>query len=269
MQNESPLDRLAVLIDADNAEAALFENVFSEIASLGEATVRRIYGDFTSQQSSQWKKQLQRFSIRPMQQFAYTTGKNSTDSALIIDAMDLLHSGLFDGFCILSSDSDFTGLAIRIRESGKKVYGFGRSTTPDAFKNACHVFIETETLKDETRIKTPSARQSEIGTINVRPSDTSGLPQPEAPKTLPEDVLRMIRQASEKLADNDGWLFLGALGSFIRQIKSDFSPKKYGCSSGKLSSFVREFNSYFEYKEKSIGGGPMKHIFIRLRPEHA
>ena len=138
---------MAVLIDADNAEHKVIEGLLAEIARFGEATVKRIYGDFTTQQSSSWKKVLQQYSIKPVQQFAYTTGKNATDSTLIIDAMDLLYTRKFDGFCLVSSDSDFTGLAVRLREEGLTVLGFGRQQTPEAFRNACHKFIFIEVLR--------------------------------------------------------------------------------------------------------------------------
>jgi hypothetical protein len=147
IEPEDPSLRLAVLIDADNAQAAVIEGLLAEIARFGEATVKRIYGDFTSQASAQWKKVLNRYAIKPVQQFAYTTGKNATDSTLIIDAMDLLYTRRFDGFCLVSSDSDFTGLALRIREEGLMVFGFGEQKTPEAFRNACHKFVFTEVLR--------------------------------------------------------------------------------------------------------------------------
>lgn len=139
--------RLAVLIDADNAQAAVIEALLAEVARFGDATVRRIYGDFTASTSRAWKKVLQRNAIKPVQQFAYSTGKNATDSTLIIDAMDLLYTGNFDGFCLVTSDSDFTGLATRLREAGLMVYGFGERKTPEAFRNACHRFVFVEVLR--------------------------------------------------------------------------------------------------------------------------
>ena len=143
--------RLAVLIDADNARAAVIEAVLEEVARFVEAIVRRIYGDFTSSQSASWKALLNKFSIKPMQQFAYTVGKNATDSTMIIDAMDLLYTRRFDGFCLVTSDSDFTGLAVRLREEGLLVYGFGEEKTPAAFRNACHKFLFTEVLRTASR----------------------------------------------------------------------------------------------------------------------
>ena len=151
---DEPTLKLAVLIDADNAQASIIEGLLAEIATFGEATVKRIYGDFTATASAQWKKVLQTHAIKPVQQFAYTTGKNATDSTLIIDAMDLLYTRRFDGFCLVSSDSDFTGLALRIREEGLTVLGFGEQKTPDAFRNACHKFIFTEVLRPVSSQKT-------------------------------------------------------------------------------------------------------------------
>ena len=147
IESEEPALRLAVLIDADNAQAAVIEGLLAEIARFGEATVKRIYGDFTAPTSSSWKKVLQQYAIKPVQQFAYSTGKNATDSTLIIDAMDLLYTRKFDGFCLITSDSDFTGLAMRLREEGLTVLGFGEKKTPEAFRNACHKFVFTEVLR--------------------------------------------------------------------------------------------------------------------------
>ena len=143
IEAEEPTQRLAVLIDADNAQAAVIEGILAEIARFGEATVKRIYGDFTAPSSSSWKKVLNKYAIKPVQQFAYTTGKNATDSTMIIDAMDLLYTRRFDGFCIISSDSDFTGLAVRIREEGLMVYGFGENKTPESFRNMLRLFSGT------------------------------------------------------------------------------------------------------------------------------
>ena len=147
--------RLAVLIDADNAQATVIEALLAEVARFGDATVRRIYGDFTAPTSASWKKVLQRNAIKPVQQFAYSTGKNSTDSTLIIDAMDLLYTGNFDGFALVTSDSDFTGLAMRLREEGLMVFGFGEKKTPEAFRNACHRFVFVEVLRNSGRATEP------------------------------------------------------------------------------------------------------------------
>jgi hypothetical protein len=188
--NDPSLRRLAVLIDADNAQAAVIDGLLAEVARFGEATVKRIYGDFTSPNSSQWKKVLNQYAIKPVQQFAYTTGKNATDSTMIIDAMDLLYTRRFDGFCLVSSDSDFTGLALRIREEGLTVLGFGEEKTPDAFRNACHKFIFTEILRPS-----PVVDATEISKLSSVEKSGSQIPQPalvpasdeggEAKKPLP------------------------------------------------------------------------------------
>ena len=215
--------RLAVLIDADNTSAKTAEDLFLEIAKIGEASVRRIYGDFSDDQLKGWAKVLQRHAIIPHQQFAYTVGKNSSDIALVIDAMDLLHSGRFDGFVLVSSDSDFTRLASRIREEGIDVYGVGRRTTPEAFRQACKRFIFTENLGAE-------AAAAEAA--------TGAAAGPEAPaKAIP-----VIAQAMEAIADEDGWAPLGALGSRIGNLAPDFDTRSYG--SGKLSDLIRRTGAF-------------------------
>ena len=158
--SSDPSLKLAVLIDADNAQASVIEGLLAEIARFGEATVKRIYGDFTSSHSSSWKQVLQRFAIKPVQQFAYTKGKNATDSALIIDAMDLLYTRKFDGFCLVTSDSDYTGLATRLREEGLMIFGFGERKTPDAFRNACHKFVFTEVLRPASANDAPAPKRA-------------------------------------------------------------------------------------------------------------
>jgi len=180
IESEEATHRLAVLIDADNAQASIIEGLLEEIARLGEATVKRIYGDFTSPASSQWKKVLNKYAIKPVQQFAYTTGKNATDSTLIIDAMDLLYTRRFDGFCLVSSDSDFTGLALRIREEGLTVFGFGEQKTPEAFRNACHKFIFTEVLRQSTGIKTESELSVKLQQSETNISSTNNAKKQES-----------------------------------------------------------------------------------------
>ncbi|MFT6774417.1 MAG: hypothetical protein ACJA1L_002129 [Paracoccaceae bacterium] len=221
------LPRLAVLIDADNTSAKLAEPLFLELAKIGEASVRRIYGDFSSKQLSGWADVLAQHAIIPHQQFAYTVGKNSSDIALVIDAMDLLHSGRFDGFVLVSSDSDFTRLASRIREEGVDVFGVGRRTTPEAFRQACKRFIFTE---------------------NLTPPQTAPLVAPEAAGAAPEHhgsapespsrAAPIIRKAMADIADEDGWTPLGALGSRLGNMAPDFDTRSYGC--GKLSDLIRK-----------------------------
>src|SRR3712207_508509 len=191
---EARAARLAVLIDADNASAKIAGRLFEEIAKIGEASVRRIYGDFSSPRLKPWSNILAQHAIIPHQQFAYTTGKNASDIALVIDAMDLLHSGRFDGFCLVSSDSDFTRLASRIREQGVAVYGFGEHKTPESFRQACHRFIFTENLL------LPEA---------PTPGDTNKAVKPLAPPTA---ATPLLQTALAQMDAEDGWVRLGSLG---------------------------------------------------------
>lgn len=200
--------RLAVLIDADNARAAHIEQLLIEVAKYGRASVRRAYGDWTSTQLTSWKTELLQHSIQPIQQFSYTTGKNATDSSLIIDAMDLLHGGSLDGFCLVSSDSDFTRLAARIREGGKIVYGFGERKTPKPFVAACDTFIYVENL-----------------TVVA-----SAEPTQEAPRKLMRDAFldKLLAEAVDAAAGNDNWANLGAVGSNLTRLASDFDSRTWG-----------------------------------------
>jgi NYN domain len=219
VESEDPARRLAVLIDADNAQATVIEGLLEEVARFGEATVRRIYGDFTSPLSSSWKKVLNKNSIKPIQQFAYTTGKNATDSTMIIDAMDLLYSRKFDGFCLVTSDSDFTGLAVRIREEGLQVFGFGEQKTPEAFRNACHRFVFTEVLRPPVELSS-SSTLSLPSANNILPEEkqpSSQTPTPLVAQVFPKEFLM---QALEKSIDDSGWSQLGTFGSYLQKIQS-------------------------------------------------
>jgi len=218
--------RLAVLIDADNASARIADGLFEEIAKIGEASVRRIYGDFSSSRSKAWIEVLAKHAIVPHQQFAYTTGKNASDITLVIDAMDLLHSGRFDGFCLVSSDSDFTRLASRIREQGIDVFGFGEQKTPESFRQACRRFIYTENL-----LPGASADSSEAG--DERPS---GSLQP------PGNAVPLIRRVLAEMESADGWVHLGAVGTQLVNRYPDFDPRSYGFR--KLSDLVRKTGAY-------------------------
>ncbi|MEZ4525124.1 MAG: NYN domain-containing protein [Desulfobacterales bacterium] len=206
IESEEPARRLAVLIDADNAQAAVIEKLLAEIARYGEATVKRIYGDFTAPTSASWKKVLQTYAIKPVQQFAYTTGKNATDSTLIIDAMDLLYTRRFDGFCLVTSDSDFTGLAMRLREEGLTVLGFGEQKTPEAFRNACHQFIFTEILRTSDKMEP----------VNSLPKTENLQKQTEETvqgKSLPIHSMIIFRKnlywMHRAFSDEEGWAHLG------------------------------------------------------------
>ena len=223
MANDKP-PRLAVLIDAENASSRIAEALYTEIATIGEASARRVYGDFSSPQIAGWTRVLARLAIQPQQNFANTKGKNSGDIALVIDAMDLLHSGRFDGFCLVSSDSDFTRLAARIREEGVDVYGFGEQKTPESFRQACTRFIYTENLSapaeiDNGAAKSPAAAAS---TAKRKPSEAARL------------IAAIIADMDE---DGDGWVAVGGIGSRLRNAYPDVDQRTYGYA--KLSDLIR------------------------------
>lgn len=251
--------RLAVLIDADNAQATVIEGLLAEIARFGEATVRRIYGDFTLQTSFSWKKVLQRYAIKPVQQFAYTTGKNATDSTLIIDAMDLLYTRKFDGFCLITSDSDFTGLAMRLREEGLTVLGFGEKKTPEAFRNACHKFVFTEVLRPTTDVE-PNSTSRKAGkepkTASVQLPMDATQPKPEFPK---EFVLAALEQS----IDDAGWAHLGTFGSYLTKLQPDFDSRHYGYK--KLSDLVKAKTDLFVTEERQGSASNKKVLYVSAR----
>jgi hypothetical protein len=235
--------RLAVLIDADNASARIAPGLFEEIAKIGEASVRRIYGDFSGTRLKSWADILATHAIMPHQNFAYTSGKNASDIALVIDAMDLLHSGRFDGFCLVSSDSDFTRLAARIREQGVDVYGFGEQKTPESFRQACRRFIYTENLLPEA----------------AAPDRPVAAGATQAPALKPPSAARdLIRTALAQLDDDEGWVALGRVGQRLAILASDFDPRTYG--QAKLGDLVEQAGS-FEIRRNDAGG-----VYIRNRP---
>ncbi|MDE2316362.1 MAG: NYN domain-containing protein [Xanthomonadaceae bacterium] len=240
-------DKLAVLIDADNARPAIVEGLLAEIAKYGTAHVKRIYGDWTKPDLNSWKEALLRHSIQPIQQFRYTVGKNATDSAMIIDAMDLLYGGRFDGFCIVSSDSDFTRLASRIRESGLTVYGFGEQKTPEPFRTACDKFIYTEVL------------------VRAEAGEAEAAPKPRSAKELRGDsrLMNLLRGAIEAASDESGWAGLGPVGSILNKQSPDFDSRNYGYA--KLSGLIKGIG-LFETEERHIGNG--KHIYVRPKSGH-
>ncbi|CAN5182018.1 NYN domain-containing protein [soil metagenome] len=227
--------RLAVLIDAENASARIAEALFTEIATLGEASARRIYGDFSSAQLKGWTDVLARFAIQPQQNFANTKGKNSGDIALVIDGMDLLHSGRFDGFCLVSSDSDFTRLASRIREEGVDVFGFGEQKTPESFRQACTRFIYTENL-----------------TAAASAADAPGAaPRIIAPRRKPGEAARLIEAVIADMDEDDqGWVAVGGIGSRLRNAYPDFDQRSYGHA--KLSDLIRA-TGQFDVETSSSG----------------
>src|SRR2546421_4190716 len=209
--------RLAVLIDADNARASITEGLLAEVAKYGTGAVKRAYGDWTAPNLRGWKDQLLAHSIQPIQQFAYTTGKNATDAAMVIDAMDLLYSGRFDGFCIVSSDSDFTRLAARIRESGLIVYGFGERKTPKPFVAACNKFIYTESLSYTENTAYPGNTATPAETA-LPPKAVTSAAQLKGDTTL----VNLLRNAVEAASDDDGWASLSAVGSIITKQRPEF-----------------------------------------------
>jgi len=231
--------RLAVLIDADNTSPRIADGLFEEVAKMGEASVRRIYGDFASPRLNAWRESIRKHAINPHQQFAYTTGKNASDIALVIDAMDLLHSALFDGFCLVSSDSDFTRLASRIREQGLDVFGFGEQKTPESFRQACRRFIYTENLL-------PGA---------VAP-DEAAAPAVK-PLEPPSAAVPVIKKAMAQMDSEDGWVDLGAVGQRLSNLASDFDPRTFG--SGKLSDLVRKTGAF------EIDQSDGRNVRIRLK----
>jgi hypothetical protein len=262
--------RLAVLIDADNAQPAVIGGLLAEVAKYGVASVKRIYGDFTSNQQSQWKKALLKHSISPVQQFAYTSGKNATDSSLIIDAMDLMYTGRFDGFCLVSSDSDFTRLAQRLREEGLTVYGFGERKTPDAFVQACDKFVYTEVLRAQEPAPTPAApkpgkppakktaRAAKQPAVPMASTPAPAPVKPAGPLPLP---LELIRQAIEEGSDEEGWAHLGSVGNYLNKIRPDFDPRLYGQK--KLSDLLRQHPRHFKVEERTAPGSAGKTLFVR------
>jgi uncharacterized LabA/DUF88 family protein len=236
--------RLAVLIDSDNTTASLAMELLEEIAKYGTPTVKRAYGDWTTQHLVGWKEELLRHAIQPVQQFAYTRGKNSTDSALIIDSMDLLYAGNLEGFVIVSSDSDFTRLATRLRESGMTVYGLGRRSTPAPFVAACDRFIYLDLLSQDPQ---ESAR---------RASD-EGKPTPLLP-----NLKRVLSTAISSTSKDDGWSNLGEVGSYLIKSHAAFDPRDYGHT--KLGELVRA-ESYVEVKDVP-GPTGLSQLWVRLRP---
>jgi uncharacterized LabA/DUF88 family protein len=246
-----------MLIDGDNAQPSLIESMLTEAGKYGLVTIRRIYGDWTTQSMKGWKDALNIYAIQPCQQFRYTIGKNATDSAMIIDAMDILYSGVVNGFCLVSSDSDYTRLATRIREKGLFVMGIGKKTTPRAFINACEVFVFTENL-------VPEPETSRYEPTKHRTSRTRRRNQVTEPVITPSPV-PILKMAFEIAVQDDGWAFLGTMGSRLRQIDPSFDPRTYG--SKQLSGVIKAYQNVFEVKEVKTEEGPA-HIYVRLREPH-
>jgi uncharacterized LabA/DUF88 family protein len=238
--------RMAVLIDGDNIPSAYIKEMMEEIAKYGNPTIKRIYGDWTKPSLGKWKTLLLENAITPVQQYGYTTGKNSTDSAMIIDAMDILYSEKVDGFCIVSSDSDFTRLATRLREAGMKVIGIGERKTPEPFIVACDKFIYVEILKPEIK---------EEGT-----KDKPDLHKKDAPEKITPKVIRLITSSISDVADEDGWAFMGDVGSLLQKKQPNFDSRNYGFE--KLTAMISSTNK-FEIEPRESPKGKFKLIYVR------
>lgn len=259
METELPIDnnrRIALLIDGDNAQPSLLEVLMTEVYKFGVVPVRRIYGDWTKTGMKGWKVALQEHAIQPIQQFAYTKGKNATDSALIVDAMDILADGVVEGLCIVSSDSDYTRLATRAREKGFFVMGVGRSDTPSAFVNACETFIYTDNLG----VTEPSKTSIESRTKKSKKSNSSATSQGGDDS----DVIELLIKAIQMTRRDDEWAFLGAVGNYLRQLDPGFDPRSYG--ENQLSSLIRNFPKHFQVKENKKGGATLVYAKVRSKP---
>jgi uncharacterized LabA/DUF88 family protein len=252
IESEESLKRLAILIDADNAQASIIENILSEIAKLGTATAKRIYGDWIEPQLNSWKKVLLNNSIQPMQQFSYTKGKNSTDSALIIDAMDLLYTRRFEGFCLVSSDSDFTKLAARIREEGLTVYGFGEQKTPQPFVAACDKFIYTEVFQNIFETDPKKTNQKDT---TKNPGDSEKR----------KEVFNIILLAIEAVSGDSDWANIANVGANITKLHPGFDARLYGYK--KFNQLVKSFSEFLEIDERpsSSNNESSKSIYIKKK----
>ena len=292
-QNDQSL-RLAVLIDADNASRTAMRDVMAEIAVYGTPTVKRIYGDWTTPNMASWKPILLENAITPIQQYSYTTGKNATDSAMIIDAMDILYTGSCDGFVLVSSDSDFTRLATRLREAGKKVIGMGEKKTPNPFIVACDKFIYIEVIRAEAKEALAKAEQEAAQAAEPAPAAKAEpapakeaaksakksrkkavepapapVPEPEpepqpspgpAQKKVPKEVVHLIADAMDMIADEDGFVFMGELGNLLIRQQPDFDPRNYGFS--KLTQLIKSIDR-FEVDVRQTSNPHSKHIYLR------
>jgi hypothetical protein len=253
--------KIVVLIDADNAQVGKLRTIMAEIVAHGHIIVKRAYGDWSNQSLKNWKEELNYLAIQPIQQFSYTSGKNSTDIVMAIDAMDLLHSGKYDTFVLVSSDSDFTSLASRLKSSEIYVYGIGEKKTPQAFRNACDDFIFTENLIalenkiDNNEINNENITQK----IEQKPESKGKKPKNEIKKN--NNITKLLNIACETYGDDDGWTYISVAGSYIKRSMPDFNPKNYGFS--KLTELIASFNNLYEYK----GKGTVKIITYRKKEQ--
>lgn len=258
--------RLAVLIDADNAPRSALKEIMAEVAVYGTPTIKRIYGDWTTPNMASWKPLLLEHAISPVQQYSYTTGKNATDSAMIIDAMDILYDRRVDGFVLVSSDSDFTRLATRLREAGMKVYGMGEKKTPAPFIVSCDKFVYIEVIR-AAAVPLPVEQKLVKKGLSPRKSEEAS-PTPaqapesesEGPKGVPADIVALIADSLESITDEDGYAFMGELGNLLLKKQPDFDPRNFGFS--KLTTLVKSLDR-FEIDARQTSAPHVKHIYLR------
>ena len=259
--------KIAILIDGDNAQANLLPQMLVEAGKYGLVTVRRIYGDWTTPNMNQWKDVLNFHAVQPVQQFRYTIGKNATDSAMIIDAMDLLHSDVVDGFCIVSSDSDYTRLATRIREAGTFVMGIGEKKTPKPFVNACDVFVYTSNLVAEQKThRAPAQRRSQPRKKTATTTAAAAAAPASAPVPTPEvdnenDPMPMLRQAYDLAQQEDGWARLDHMGNALYQLDPGFDPRTYGHR--QLSRLINSYKDIFQMRTQEIDGSTLFYVKMK------
>ena len=247
--------QIAILIDADNVSYRKIEEILNEVKRYGIPTIKRIYGDWTNPYVEKWKDKLLTHAITPIQQYSYTQGKNSTDSALIIDAMDILHSDRVDGFCIVSSDSDFTRLATRLRESGKLVIGIGEKKTPKPFIASCDKFIYVEIFEKNQKKETVAKKKQQN---QPKPNPVENV---TSIAVLDEETLELLKDTVDDTADENGWAFLGEIGSLFNKRKPDFDARNYGYD--KMSHLFKAYKEDFEIEERNTDKSRIKHYYIR------
>jgi hypothetical protein len=256
---EQKTRKIALLIDGDNAQPSLIGQILAEAGKYGLVTIRRIYGDWTTVNMSGWKNALHDSAIQPIQQFRYTIGKNATDSAMIIDAMDILHGHLVDGFCIVSSDSDYTRLATRVREMGFFVMGIGKRSTPKAFVNGCNIFIYTENLVPRER---ETRRRDRGGARKAEGKEPREEHADREDKSRKFDPVPLLKGAFDMAVREDGWANLGEIGFYLRQLDPGFDPRTYGFK--QLSQLIKSQQALFEINSRGEEGGGAA-IYIRTR----
>ena len=261
MTEEKKELNLAVLFDADNVPSSHVQEMLNEIAKYGVPTIKRIYGDWTKPNLGGWKGVLLENAITPIQQYSYTTGKNATDSAMIIDAMDILHSNKVDGFCIISSDSDFTRLATRLRESSKTVIGMGEKKTPRPFIVACDKFIYIENLGSDDEETQEETQEGEADTQAPNSDEVKKVAPPK--EKINYAIIKLLRHTIDDLADDNDWVSLAEVGSLLLKKRPDFDPRNYGFQ--KLTPLIESCPKYFEIEKRKADNSHVVHVFVRLR----